>query len=190
MCETAAQQCHYARELVIIRWYYYSYAGSIIYFKLLWGIQWRSKNWSMITCLLLGIANSWSLRVCLYGLVLHKALRLREKFVSAGILHFLCVPYLLERLFVPFPSVWKGLCVPLLKQVLHSLLVPLSTCFIETFLISRLYYLARFLREDSMDPHAPINEIPDTDFAWNDHPVCQYNDKCADAHITAVNICT
>lgn len=120
MCETAAQQCHYARELVIIRWYYYSYAGSIIYFKLLWGIQWRSKNWSMITCLLLGIANSWSLRVCLYGLVLHKALRLREKFVSAGILHFLCVPYLLERLFVPFPSVWKGLCVPLLKQVLHS----------------------------------------------------------------------
>lgn len=113
----------------------------------------RNSKQLIITCLLIWVSLTQSLEV-------------REKFVSAGILHFLCVPYLLERLFVPFPSVWKGLCVPLLKQVLHSLLVPLSTCcFIETFLISRLYYLATFLGEDSMDPHAPINEIPDSDFA-------------------------
>lgn len=113
----------------------------------------RNSKQLIITCLLIWVSLTQSLevkrKICICW---NSSLPMCS--LSAG------------KAFCSFPSVWKGLCVPLLKQVLHSLLTQLSTCcFIETFLISRLYYLARFLGEDSMNPHAPINEIPDTDFA-------------------------
>lgn len=79
--------------------------------------------------------------------LLTQSLEVRKKIVSAGILRFLCVSCLLERLFVSPPSVWKGMCVPLLKEVLHSLPGPSSTCcFIRTFLISRLYLIGKIFR--------------------------------------------
>lgn len=48
------------------------------------------------------------IKCLLIWISLTQGLEVKEKSASAGTVHFLFVSCLLERVFVPFPSFWKG----------------------------------------------------------------------------------